>query len=384
MNRSKACMNPGRVILFTMAFVGLYVTIVRFTKGLGAVTALSDQFPWGLWIGFDVLCGVALAAGAFTIAAARHIFHMEKYDVVLRPAILTGFLGYMLVVIGLLFDLGRPYRIWHPLIMWQPHSVMFEVAWCVMLYTTVLALEFSPVVFERLRKERAVRIIRGFTIPLVILGVILSTLHQSSLGSLFLIAPAKLHPLWYTPLLPVLFFISAVGVGPAMVIIESWFSARVFRRSFEKEVMADLARMVPAVLLVYFALKLIDLGGREQFPEVFAGTTESLMFIVELVTGVVAPAVLLSLRRVRETPPALAGAAGLVVIGLIINRLNVSLVGMGAAKGLYFPTWMEISVTAGIVAFGVLTYLLIAYYLPVFPKTERRAGSSQLESAGGD
>jgi hypothetical protein len=202
------------VVFAAVMAAALYAAYLRFFHGLGAATNLSDRFPWGLWIGFDVLCGVGLAAGGFTLVATVHIFNIERYQPILRPAILTAFLGYLLVIVALLFDLGRSFRIWHALVMWNPRSVMFEVAWCVMLYTTVLMLEFIPVFFERFGWRKALRRIRAISVPLVIVGVILSTLHQSSLGSLYLIVPEKLHPLWYTPLLPVLFFISAIrGAG---------------------------------------------------------------------------------------------------------------------------------------------------------------------------
>src|SRR5690242_88900 len=168
-----------RAVLAVILAAGFYSTLLRFAKGLGASTALSDQFPWGLWIGFDVLCGVGLAAGGFTLAAIVYVFHLERFHPILRPSILTAFLGYALVAVALLFDLGRPYRIWHPLVMWNPHSVMFEVAWCVTLYTIVLALEFSPILLQRLGLKKPLRIIRSTMIPLVMVGVILSTLHQS-------------------------------------------------------------------------------------------------------------------------------------------------------------------------------------------------------------
>ena len=189
-------------ILF-LAF--LTVTVIRFTKGLGAVTNLSDKFPWGIWIGFDLLCGVGLAAGAFTLTAVVHLFNLKKFEPIVRPTILTGFLGYSFVIVALLLDLGQPWRIWHAIIYWNPHSVMFEVAWCVMLYTTVLAVEFAPVVLERFGFNAPARFIHRLITPLVILGVMLSTLHQSSLGTLYLIVPSKLHPLWYSPMLPVQF-----------------------------------------------------------------------------------------------------------------------------------------------------------------------------------
>jgi Ni/Fe-hydrogenase subunit HybB-like protein len=185
-------------MFYLLLSLGAVVTVVRFTQGLGAVTNLSDRFPWGLWIGFDVLCGVGLAAGGFTITAIVYLFNVKRFEPIVRPTVLTAFLGYLLVVVALLFDLGRPWNLWRPLIMWNPSSVMFEIAWCVTLYTTVLALEFSGMVFEKLGWKRAQRIQRGFTIPLVVAGVLLSTLHQSSLGALYLIVPGKLHSLWYT------------------------------------------------------------------------------------------------------------------------------------------------------------------------------------------
>src|SRR5438270_8403621 len=201
------------VVFVAIMLSGAYSAYLRYFYGLAGATNLSDQFPWGIWIGFDVLCGVGLAAGGFTLVAVVHIFNIEKYKPILRPTILTSFLGYVLVVCGLLYDLGQPHRIWHAMVMWNPHSVMFEVAWCVMLYTTVLGLEFSPAVFEHFGWKRGLRAVRIISVPLVILGVILSTLHQSSLGSLYLIVPNKLYPLWYSPILPVLFYVSAICVG---------------------------------------------------------------------------------------------------------------------------------------------------------------------------
>ncbi|HEY7514295.1 MAG TPA: NrfD/PsrC family molybdoenzyme membrane anchor subunit, partial [Vicinamibacteria bacterium] len=205
--------SPGRFrpgfwggVLYLLLALGAAVVAVRFTRGLGAVTNLSDRFPWGLWVGFDVLCGVGLAAGGFAITTAVYVFNLKRYKPIVRPTVLTAFLGYLLVVTALLFDLGRPWNIWHPLVMWNPRSVMFEVSWCVMLYLTVLALEFSGMVFERMGWTRALVAQQAATLPLVVAGAVLSTLHQSSLGSFYLIMPSKLHPLWYTPWLPMLFF----------------------------------------------------------------------------------------------------------------------------------------------------------------------------------
>src|SRR6201997_4899019 len=230
---------------------GLYATFIRFTQGRGASPRLNDQFPWGSWISFDVLCGVMLAAGGFTLTAAVHILNIKRLRPIVSPTILTAFLGYVLVCVAFLFDLGKPYNIWHPLIMRNPHSVMFEVAYCVMLYTTVLALEFSPIVLERFNLQKPLKVVRAILIPLVICGVILSPLHQSSLGTLYLIVPQKLHPFWYSPLLPVFFFLSAIAVGLAMTIFESSLSSKHFGLQLELPVLQELGRVLVVVLGVY-------------------------------------------------------------------------------------------------------------------------------------
>ena len=240
-----------RVVLGAFLMAGFCATVLRFARGLGAATHLSDAFPWGLWVGFDVLCGVMLAAGGFTLTATVYIFHLEKFRPIIRPTVLTAFMGYLLVIVALFYDLGRGWFIWHAIIMWNPRSVMFEVAWCVMLYTTVLTLEFAPILFERLRLEKLLRIQHAIVIPLVILGVLLSTLHQSSLGSLYLIMPSKLYPLWYTPWLPVFFFLSAICVGLAMTIFESSLSSKHFGKQLELSLLRSLGRVLLVTLLLY-------------------------------------------------------------------------------------------------------------------------------------
>ncbi len=233
-------------------------------RGLGATTALTDGTPWGLWIGFDVLSGVALAAGGFVIAATVYIFHLDRYHGFVRPAILTAFLGYLAVALGLLVDLGRPWNIWRMIIFWQPDSPLFEVGWCVMLYLTVLALEFVPVVFEGLKWERALRVMRQISLLFVIAGIGLSTLHQSSLGTLFLLAEDRIHPLWYSPILPLLFFVSAIGLGLMMVAVESTSTAWLYHREGEWPQLRGLVRAASIVLLVYLVVRLTDLGLRHQ------------------------------------------------------------------------------------------------------------------------
>lgn len=353
-----------RGVFYLCLLAGIAATYLRVMYGLGGATNLTDKFPWGLWIGFDVLCGVGLAAGGFTLAATVHIFNIESYKPIVRPAILTAFLGYLLVILALMFDLGRPDRIWHPLIMWNPHSVMFEVGWCVTLYTTVLSLEFVPAVLERLQWKRTLQWLRMVTIPIIIAGVILSTLHQSSLGSLYLIVPHKLYPLWYSPMLPVFFFVSAIAVGLAMTIFESWHSARGFGQELEFSLLAGLGRVLAVVLAVYFTLRTLDLLHREAIGYAFTPRTESYLFWLEILLMAVP---MLFLFRGRLSPRALYLCALMVIFGFITNRLNVSVTGMQAGSGAnYVPKWSEIAVTLAIIALGFALFRFAVYQLPIF------------------
>jgi c(7)-type cytochrome triheme protein len=362
-----------RVILVLVLAAGAYATFLRFTKGLGATTNLSAQFPWGVWIGFDVLCGVALAAGGFTISAVVYIFHIEKYHPIIRPTILTAFLGYSLVIMGLMFDLGRPYNVWHPLIMWNPHSVMFEVGWCVTLYTTVLMLEFSPMVLEKLAWKKPYKIVKSITIPLVILGVLLSTMHQSSLGTLYLIVPHKLHALWYSPLMPVFFFVSAIALGCAMTIFESYLSLRAFRKHLDFHLLTKLGAVAAVTLSVYLVIRVTDLQSRGVLWLAFQPTYEGRMFLAEMLLGVVAPIIMLFIPRIRNNEFGLFVSALMVVLGFVMNRINVAITGMDQSSGVhYFPSWTELSITASIVAFGFLLFGLAVKYLDVFPAEDMK------------
>jgi Ni/Fe-hydrogenase subunit HybB-like protein len=358
------------VFAFLMA-AGLYATLIRFTQGLGASTHLSDQFPWGIWISFDVLCGVMLAAGGFTLTAAVHILNIKRLDSIIRPTILTAFLGYILVCAALMYDLGKPYNIWHPLIMRNPHSVMFEVAYCVMLYTSVLALEFLPVVLERFHLEKPLQVMRAILIPLVICGVILSTLHQSSLGTLYLIVPEKLHPFWYSPLLPVFFFLSAIAVGLAMTIFESSMSSKHFGFELELPVLEELGRVLLVVLAVYAILRAEDLARRGALKLAFRPGYETYLFWVEVFLAIILPLILLAQPRIRSSPNGLYFSAVSVVLGFITNRMNVSITGFEGSTGVhYFPQWTELAVSGMIIALGFGLFGLAVKYLPIFPGEE--------------
>ncbi len=346
----------------------LYVSVMRYAKGLGATTNLSDRFPWGVWIGFDILCGVGLAAGAFTLMATVHLFHIRKFEPIVRPTLLTGYLGYLLVCVGLMYDLGQPWRIWHAIIYWNEHSVMFEVAWCVMLYTAVLTLEFSHIVLEHLKWRRLLAIMDAINTPLVIIGVLLSTLHQSSLGTLYLIVPEKLHPLWYTRLLPLLFFISAVGAGLGMVIVESFLSGRAFGRELELDLLEPLGRVMVVVLALFGVLRLDVLVHNQVLGQMFAPTYEGRMFLVEFGLGVLLPIVLLSFPQARRSKVGLVIGAAFAVLGFVMYRLNVSITGFERSSGVhYVPSWMELTVSVGLVAVGFAAFAVAARVLPIFP-----------------
>jgi Ni/Fe-hydrogenase subunit HybB-like protein len=368
---------PAVLGLVLLLFVP--VTILRFAQGLGATTHLSDQFLWGLWIGLDVLCGVGLAAGAFTLTAIVHLLNLKRFEPIVRPTILTGFMGYLLVIVGLMFDLGQPWRIWHALVFWNPHSVMFEVAWCVMLYTTVLGLEFLPIVFERLGWRTPRVLMRRVMTPLVIVGVLLSTLHQSSLGSLYLIVPEKLHAFWYTPLLPLMFYLSAIGAGLGMVILESYLSGRAFGRRLEMDLLEPLSRGMVVVLGVYGLMRLLIMKRNGALAGMFSPGYESSMLWLELGLGVALPILLLAFTRIRNSPTGLVSGALLVVAGFVMNRLNVSVTGMERAAGTrYVPSWMELAVSVGLVGMGFVAFGLAVKYLPIFPdEAERQAGTGR-------
>ncbi|MBI3921743.1 MAG: Ni/Fe-hydrogenase cytochrome b subunit [Armatimonadetes bacterium] len=357
-----------RLVLLLIAVTGVYSILLRFLRGLGATTGMDDSCPWGIWIGFDILCGVGLSAGAFTVAALVYVFKMERYRPILRATVLTAFLGYLMAIVSLLCDLGMPQRIWHPLFMRNLHSPLFEVAMCVMIYTGVLALEFSPALFERMKLQAPLRWVHAVSLPLVVLGVLLSTLHQSSLGTLYIIVPNKLHGLWYTPLLPVFFYVSAIGAGMSMVIFESYMSHRAFGTSLHRDVLEGLAKGSATVLLVCLIGRLIDLAARGKMGLILEGSSESRMFLLEILLGGLLPVVLYLTPRVRKSRIGLYLTAILALCGFVLYRLNVSLTGLQRYAGhTYFPTWMEVSTTVFIVACGFAAFGGIARWLPVFP-----------------
>lgn len=430
--------RPSRGLLVLMLFgaVGLGLIAYRFIFGLGAVTNLSDGYPWGFWIGIDVLVGIALAAGGFVMAGLVHIFGGRRFHALVRPAILTALLGYLLFIFALAVDLGRPWHIWVTLFSWNHVSPMFEVAWCVMLYTFVLFLEFAPAVLERLRLERVLRAWReaspwlvvvalslfvfamtdsfvwlGITaallltweismragimprdkqMPLLLImaGIMLSTMHQSSLGTLFLIID-KLSPLWYTPILPGLFFVSAIMVGPAMVILESTSSSRVLGHDAEIPLLARLGAAMPYVIGIYLILRLSDIIVRGIVWETVAPSLQSLWWWMEIGLLLLAMALFMA-PEVRSRRRGLIIASLATIAALVVHRSGVGMVGLTVPEyGAYRPAWSEVAITAGIISLGLVGFRLAVACLPIYaeqaqPRLEsepKRRETPQLSAA---
>ena len=355
-------------VLFSVIMgLGVYSAYVRYFHGLGAVSNMSDQFPWGLWIGFDCLCGVMLAAGGFCITGAVYLFNIEHLHCIVRPTILTAFLGYCLFILGLLFDLGRPWFIWHQLIYMNPHSVMFEVGMCVMTYTTVLFFEFLPNVLERYHLRTPLKWVKRLMPVLVVTGILLSTLHQSSLGSLYLIMPSKLHPFWYSPALPFFFFGSAIAVGLAMIIFESTLSAKAFGRNLELPVLITLGSALLVALWVNALLRFQDYFHRGILGLIIKPSYEAYFLWLELILAFVIPIGLLSFKKIRHSPKGLYFAAVSCLLGFVTNRLNVGITGFETWAGHHFvPKWTELMITLSIISLGFLAFYLCVKYLPIY------------------
>jgi len=367
-------LTPFNVICGIIILVGLVLTALRFTKGIGAVTNLDDTNPWGLWIGFDLLCGVALAAGGYVTSATCYLFGLKRFHSAVRPAILTAFLGYALVVFALHYDVGRPWRLPYPIFL-SPGttSLLYEVGLCVFLYLTVLFIEYSPAALEWLGLRKVRNIIVRLTLVLTIFGVVLSTLHQSSLGALFMIAPSKLHPLWYSGYLPVYFFVSSIFAGMSMVIFEGSLAHRYMHHKMDeihlKEsegVALGFAKAASFVMMGYVGIKVIGLAIDNNWH--YLATGWGAWFLVELIGFVALPAFAYALAARERNLMLARWAAVWSVLGLVLNRLNISLVAFNwhlPSAERYFPSWMEIAISVFIVTVGVVVYRFITTHMPI-------------------
>jgi Ni/Fe-hydrogenase subunit HybB-like protein len=371
---NRSLLTPFNFVAGIIILMGLIITALRFTGGLAAVTNLSDYNPWGLWIGFDLLCGVALAAGGYVTSAAVYIFGMKKYHSAVRPAILTGFLGYSLVVLALNYDVGRPWRLPYPFVVQAgTTSVLFEVGACVLLYLMVLFIEFTPAASEWLGLRRARNLVVRLTMLLTILGVILSTLHQSSLGALFLIAPSKLHPLWYSQYIPVFFFVSSIIAGLSMVIFEGGLTHRYFAGKMDaahlrekEDVVFGFAKAASFVLAAYFAVKVFGIAMDDNWHYLFTGY--GAWFLVELLGFVALPCLLYAAGTRDKNLALIKWTAAWTVLGIVVNRFNVCLVAFNwhlPSSERYFPSWMEIGLSVFIVTVGVVAFKFIVTFMPI-------------------
>ncbi|TSA30673.1 MAG: Ni/Fe-hydrogenase cytochrome b subunit [Ignavibacteriales bacterium] len=400
----KKYFTPVVIGLVVLALNGLMFLLARFIFGIGAVTNLDNQHPWGIWIGLDVAAGVALAAGGFTTAALGHIMHKDQYHAIIRPALLTAALGYTFVAVSVMIDLGRYYYIWHPFIMWNGNSVLFEVGICVIIYLAVLYIEFLPIVCERfIGRINLPEFLKSLNNPLdkllrildkglnktmfifIIAGVVLSCLHQSSLGTLMVIAGPKMHPLWQTPILPLLFLLSAVSVGLPMVIMESLITSKSFGLKPEMHILSNLGSMVAPLLGIYLAFKIGDMMIRQTFVYLTTFSAASVMFTVELLFGVIIPLRMFMSRQVNKSPLGLLIASFLVIFGVFLNRLNNFLVAYTPPYEVhsYFPSIGEISVTIGFVAFEILLFRIAVMIFPIVSVPNTSAQRTKYSIRGG-
>ncbi len=370
----KQYFTPFNVVAGIIIFVGLIITILRFTKGIGAVTNLDNNNPWGLWIGFDLLCGVSLAAGGYMTSSACYIFGLKKYHSAVRPAILTAFLGYALVVFALNYDVGRPWKLPYPIFYSQgTSSLLFEVGLCVFLYLTVLFVETTPAAFEWLGFKKIRHWVVRLTLVLTIFGVVLSTLHQSSLGALFLIAPSKLHPLWYSGYLHVYFFISSMFAGLSMVIFEGTLAHKWLHHKMDDTHLAEangvvlgFGKAASFIMMGYVGIKIIGIAVDNNWHYLTTGW--GLWFLVELIGFVLFPAILFSVGSREKNTKLIRIAAIWTVLGIVLNRLNVSLIAFNwhlPSADRYFPSFMEFFITIFIITIGVVAYRFVVTRMPI-------------------
>jgi Ni/Fe-hydrogenase subunit HybB-like protein len=366
-------LTPFNIFAAVVLLVAAILLIIRFTKGLAYATNLSQDFPWGIWIGFDVITGVAFAGGAYVVTFMVYVLRLEKYHPIVRMTVLNGFLAYVFYAGALLFDLGRPWNVINPIIgnSFGVSSVMFLVAWHFMLYMITEFVEFSPAIAEWLGWKRVRKFLGSLTLGAVILGITLSTLHQSGLGALFLMAKNKIHPLWYTEFIPILFFVSSIFAGLSMVIFEGTISHRVFRSQISSahhaahdDIVIGLARVCAGTMYVYFFLKLLVFVHGQQWT--YLNTPMGYWFLVEIIGFVLIP-VRLFTRAVQFGNLMLVRvASGLALIGIVLNRLNVSVIAYKwYAPERYVPSWMEIEITLAVVIAEVLVLRWVVNRMPI-------------------
>ena len=363
-----------RVIVGLIFAAGAWATYLRFVKGFQVATNLSNAQPWGIWVGVATLCGVGLSAGGFAIAGAVYLLGMERYRPVLRAAVVIAFLGYVSVVLGYAWELGLPWNFWHPIVMWNRASVLFEVVWCIMLYTTVLALEFSPALVEKLPwkpvREFYLHWHHRILIALVLVGVLLSSLHQSYLGGLFIIFKGKMYPLWYSNYQTTMFYMSAIPAGMAMIIMALYLSVRSLNVRIDMRILEDFSRIIAPMLAIFTLFRFADLAKQHALGYLFLPVAETAYFWLEMALLVAAPLVLFNLPQVRSKPIGLYWASAVTIAGFMVHRMNVSITSLERATHAgYVPKWPELAVTLMLVTAAVLAFRLAVLHLKILPRT---------------
>lgn len=368
-------LNPATFVCGVLIAAMLAILLVRFLFGLGAVTNLNDGYPWGIWVVGDVVIGSAFACGGFSVAMLVYIFNRGEYHPLVRPALLASLFGYTLAGVGVIFDLGRWWNFWH--IFWpgysNPNSVMFEVALCISCYIVVMWLEFSPAFFEQFGMKAAKQKLNRVLFFLIALGTLLPMMHQSSLGTLLVAMGAQVNPLWQTPMVPLLYLLTAVSIGYGVVLFESCVAASAYRRKIEMHLLEPMAKVMLGVLAVYLAVRIGDLAVRGALGNAFKADLEALVFWIEMILFVL-PFVLVGTAKARRNPARLFLAGIAIMLGGVFLRINGFLIGYDTGPGWnYFPSVAEMLVTAGMFAIEVLGYIIITRRFPVLPREEAAA-----------
>ena len=349
--------TPVRFVLTGLVALMVATVVLRLLTGFQYVTNLTDETPWGMWIAFDVMCGVALAGGGYSTALLVSIFQYKEFHIVARGALLTSLLGYILVMAGLFLDIGQWFNFWRPFVSWGYTSVLFEVFWCISIYTTVLSIEFFEIITERILRKKLHRYIVKILPVLIVIGLIFPVMHRSSLGGLFLIMKERMFPLWWSEFLPLYFLLSSFFIGSAMVTIETTLAKTAYGHEIPHNIMLKLTRVGAGMMFVYLLLKLYDLFEKHEWNYVFQGTLQSNMYCVEMLFGILIPLMII-VSPLSKKRGGLLTYAVLTVLGVILNRLNCVFTSM-YESGSYFPGIGEIIVSVGLISLGVLIYCFL-------------------------
>jgi len=365
--------TPFNLISIPVILLGLVLIVIRFWKGIGSITNLTQEVPWGLWIGFDVVTGVAFAGGAYVITFMVYILHVKKYYPIVRVTVLNGFLAYVFYAGALLLDLGKPWNVINPIIgnNFGVSSVLVLVAWHFLLYMIAQLIEFSPAIAEWLGARRIHKILSGMTVAAVIFGITLSILHQSGLGALFLMAKEKIHPLWYSEFIPILFFVSSIFAGLSMVIFEGSVSHRVFFNKLSEKnhlaqngIIQSLSKICAGTMFVYFFLQLLVFIHNKHWDLI--NTPMGHWYLLEMLGFVLLPMMLFYFSYRKGNISLIRVAAALTMLGIILNRLNVTVIGFRWYDAIrYVPSWMEIVVTLTVIFTELWIFRWIIRRMPV-------------------